>query len=246
MSSAVERSGGAEFCASFASLLDMLSRIAVISPHSSDLEKVRTALRNPLRYTVREFLSMEAVVKELKQFPMDLMVMRYARFDERQVAAATAARRIFQRVGLVLMAKEIAPAARAKVGGIERLRLLDESLETTDLTSVVEKLLRGDGSAARLHPRVRRESSVQIVDANGLTHRAQFLDFAQMGARISFQAIKTFKPRESVQVIYTSSQTGKVQRLEAKVIWSALGGGLMEQFMGVKSQTAGLRFIASY
>lgn len=238
--------GEVPFCAGFALLLDMLSRIAIVSQHSSDLEKVRTAFRNPLRYTVREFLSMEVVAKELRSFSMDLMVMRYARFDERQVAAATAARRVFQNVGLVLLAKEIAPATRAKVGGIERLRLLDESLETTDLTSVVEKLVRGDGSAARLHPRVRRESNVQIIDASGLTHCAQFLDFAQMGARVSFQAIKTFKPRESVQVIYTSSQTGKVQRIEAKVIWSVIGSGLMEQITGVKNQTAGLRFIACY
>lgn len=233
-------------CAGFAVPLDMLSRIAVISPHSSDLEKVRVALRNPLRYTVREFLSMEAVAKELKLFPMELMVLRYASFDERQVAAVTVARRLFRNVGLVLMAKEIAPAARAKVGGIERLRLLDESLEATDLASVVEKLLRGDSTGARLHPRVRRDCNAQIIDESGTTFRAQFIDFAQMGARVSFQGIKTFKPRQSVQLIYTSSQTGKSQRLETKVVWTAIVGSVVEQLMGVKSQTVGLRFIASY
>lgn len=231
---------------SFALLHCMLNRIAIISTSGSDLDRVRAAIRNPLRYTVREFLSMDAVARELSLFPMDLMVMRYARFDERQVASALAARRCFRDVGLVLMAKDILPEARAKVGGIERLRLLEEPFETSDLTAVIEKLLRGDGAAARLHTRVRREGSLQIVDANGLTYRAQFLDFAQMGARIAIQAMAKFKPRDSVQVIYTSSQAGQVQRLAAKVIWSSVDGGLIEQFMGVKQQTAGLRFIASY
>lgn len=225
----------------------MLSRIAIVSNQGFGLEAVHAALRNPLKFTVREFVTMDSVNQGLRQFPMDLLIVRLSRFERQHVQIAEAARRRFPRVGLVIMAKAVEPSARASVSGLARLRLLEEPVETVDLTAVVEKILKGESSSARLHPRIRRSDELKLVDSTGLVHRGRFLDFAQMGARIEFESLVRFKPRDSVQVAYVSSNgTEKSHRIEAKVVWSEISGGFMEQIMGVKQQTVGLRFIAAY
>lgn len=225
----------------------MLTRIALVSPPGPELESIRSILRNPMKYTVREFLSMSAVNQDLKSFPMEVLIMRYPSFEEKHVTVARTARDRFRNAELIFLSPNVVPAARAASGSIGRFRLLEEPAETQDLAAVVDKLVRGDSALSRLHPRAPREDRVQLIDQTGMIHRGQFLDFAQMGARVAFSSIARLKAKESVQVVYTSStDASKLNRIEAKIVWSNLTGGFVDQFMGVKQQSVGLRFIASY
>lgn len=225
----------------------MLTRIAIVSAPGVDLEKIRSAFRNPMKFTVREFLSMDAVVHGLISFPMEILVMRVPIFADRQVASIMKARRRFDGVSILVIAKEVEPSTRVQAAKIENFKLVQEPHEVTDIAAVAEKLRRGDKSALRLHPRARREDVIQVIDARGVIHQGHFLDFGQMGARVSVPSLKKFEPRESVQLIYgSSSQPSKQHRIEAKIVWSSFGGGFVDQFMGVKQQQAGIRFIAAY
>lgn len=225
----------------------MLTRIAVVSSPGEDLEKVRQALRNPMKYTVREFLSMDAVVHGLVSFPMEILILRFSKFEDRHVEMALRAGRRFQTASILALVKSVDPMARLKSMKLERFRLLQEPLEVADLGAIIDKHRKGSSSAQRLHPRARREEDVQVIDREGRIHRGRFLDFAQMGARLSVPSLYRLEPKQSVQIVYkSSSQTGTQHRIEAKVVWSEATGGLVDQFMGVKQQTAGIRFIASY
>ncbi len=206
-----------------------------------------------MRYTVREFLSMPSVIHELVSFPMDILIMRVAKFEEQHIAMVIKARRRFHDAAIVMLAREINPAARLKVTTglsampLDRFKLLQEPLEVTDLAAIAEKFRKYDSSAHRLHPRARRDGLVQIIDKRGLVHRGEFLDFAQMGARLSVPSLQKFEARESIQIVYGStSEPGKQNRVEAKIVWSQFDGGIVDQFRGVKQQTAGVRFIATY
>lgn len=228
-----------------------MTRIALVSRPGQDLEIVRAAFRNPVKFTVREFLSMEAVVQGLVSFPMHLLIMRVQSFEERHLQMLTKARRRFPSTAMITLAKEIPPALRPKIAALDRsissFRVLEEPLEVGDLTALVEKLRRGEPSWHRLHPRARRGEPVQVVDKRGLIHRGHFLDFAQMGARLVVPSLQKFEVKDSVQLIYNSaSEPGRQHRIEAKVVWSSFDGGIVDQFMGVKQQTTGLRFIATY
>ncbi|CAN5641406.1 hypothetical protein BH10BDE1_BH10BDE1_11490 [soil metagenome] len=225
----------------------MLTRIAIVSAPGGDLEKIRSAFRSPMKFTVREFLSMEAVIHGLVTFPMEILVLRVGTFEEKHVDMVLRARRRFHEAAIVTLARDVHPSARLKATRLERFKLLQEPLEIGDLPAIAEKLLNNDPSAHRLHPRARRDGVVQIVDKRGLVHRGQFLDFAQMGARLLVPSLQKFEARDSVQIVYGSmSEPGKQHRIEAKIVWSAFDGGLVDQFRGVKQQTAGVRFIASY
>lgn len=225
----------------------MLVRIALVSAPGADLDKVRAAFRNPMRFTLREFLSMESVVHGLVSFPTDVLLMRIPRFTDRHLVMANKALRRFHKSLVLVLAREVDPSARVKSTGMERFKILQEPLEVADLPAIVEKMHRGEESKHRLHPRARREGMVQIIDQNGVVHRAQFLDFAQMGARLSVASLNKFQPRDSVQIVYGSSaEPGKFHKVEAKIVWSTFSGGFVDQFMGVKQQMAGIRFIAAY
>lgn len=225
----------------------MLVRIALVSAPGADLERIRSAFRNPVRFTLREFLSMESVVHGLVSFPMDVLLMRLPTFNEKHLAVVQKALRRFQKASVVVLAKEVSPEARLQSTGLERFKLLQEPLEVQDLPLIIEKMSRGDQSPHRLHPRARREGLVQVIDRKGVVHRGQFLDFAQMGARLSVPSITKFSPRDSVQIVYGStSEPGKFHKIEAKIVWSTFNGGFVDQFMGVKQQMAGVRFIAVY
>ena len=225
----------------------MLTRIAIVSPPGPELEKIRAAFRNPMKHTVREFLSMDSVLHDLISFPMEILIMRVPVFEERHLLITQKALRRFHTASVMTLAKDVNPSARMKAASFERFKLLQEPLEVGDLAALAEKFRRGDGSSLRLHPRARREDMVQVIDRRGLVHRASFLDFAQMGARISVPSLQRFEPRESVQIVYGStSEPGRQHRIEAKIVWSTFDGGFVDQLRGVKQQTAGVRFIASY
>lgn len=225
----------------------MLTRIAVVSSPGEDLEKIRASIRNPMKYTVREFLSMDAVLAGLASFPMEILLLRCAKFEDRHVEMAIRAGRRFPSAVVMALAKHVEPMARVKSMKLERFRLLQEPLEVSDLAAIIDKHRSGCASAQRLHPRARREQEVQVHDSKGRVHRGRFLDFAQMGARISVPSFYKLEPKESVQIVYNSStDSGRLHRIESKVVWAESSGGLVDQLMGVKQQTAGFRFIAAY
>jgi hypothetical protein len=225
----------------------MLVRIALVSAPGADLDRVRSAFRNPMRFTVREFLSMDSVNHGLISFPMDVLLMRLPTFNEKHLAVAQKALRRFHKSSVVVLSKDVSPAVRLTSTGLERFKLLQEPLEVQDLPLIIEKMSRGDQSPHRLHPRARREGLVQVIHRNGVVHRGQFLDFAQMGARLSVPSMTKFSPKDSVQIVYGStSEPGKFHKIEAKIVWSTFNGGFVDQFMGVKQQMAGIRFIAAY
>jgi hypothetical protein len=116
-----------------------------------------------------------------------------------------------------------------------------------DLVAIIDKMQRGESSQHRLHPRARRDGGVQIIDRKGLVHRAHFLDYAQMGARLSLVGNGKLQPKDSVQIVYGSSaEPGKFHKVEAKIIWATETGGLVDQLIGNQQQMAGVRFIAKY
>jgi DNA-binding NtrC family response regulator len=224
----------------------MLTRIAIVSNPSAELDLIRMAMRNPLKFTVREFLSMDSCVHDLVSFPMEVLLMRVPFFDVKHVSMVLKARRRFHKASVVMMAREVNPMARISATVIQDFKLLQEPMEVQDLVSIIAKMRAGDDSINRMHPRVKRRDLVQIVDSHGQAHRASFIDFAQMGARIaisntSLHSQGALKARESVQVHYSSSSgPGKIHRIAAKIIWSS--GGLASG----SSQTAGVRFIAAF
>ena len=222
-------------------------KIAIVSLPGNDLDKVRSALRNPMKFTVREFLSMQSCTDELASFPMEILILRVSHFDEKQIAMICKVQRRFPAAAVVVLAKEVNPVARLKAATFPRFKLLQDPLEVSDLASIIEKLRKNDPSLHRLHPRARRHDAVQVIDSKGISHRGHFIDFAQMGAKLSVPSLEKFGRQESVQIVYdSSSDPGKLHRIQAKVIWSTFGIGLVDQFMGVKQQFAGVRFIAAY
>lgn len=188
---------------------------------------------------------MESCIHDLITFPMEILILRVQHFDEKQIAMVIKVHRRFHSASVIVMAKEVNPTARAKAAKLPRLKLLEEPLEICDLVSVVDKLRKNDPSLHRLHPRARRQDAVQLIDSKGVVHCGHFIDFAQMGARLSVPSLQKLGVEGSVQILYrSSSEPGKQHRIYAKIIWSKFGVGLVDQFMGVKHQLAGVRFIA--
>lgn len=189
---------------------------------------------------------MESCIHELITFPMEVLILRVPFFEEKHIGMALRAQRRFHLASVIVMAREVNPAARSKAAALKNFKLLQEPMEVQDLVSIIPKLRSQDPalqSLPRLHPRARRRDLVQIIDSSGQAHRATFVDFAQMGARLAISNMSSakFRARESVQIHYgSSSEPGKVHRIEAKIVWSK--GGLASG----SSQTAGVRFIAAY
>lgn len=191
---------------------------------------------------------MESVMNELISFPADVLLLRLPVFTSRHLIMASKVIRKFHNARIFVLSREIDPSAKLKAQSLERFNLLQEPLEVADLPAIIEKQFKGENRVYRQHPRARRKGMVQIIDETGAVHRGQFLDFAQMGARLSLSCLEKLKPKSNVQIVYGSlSEPGKYHKVEAKIIWSAFTGGLVDQFMGgTKQQTAGIRFIAAY
>jgi DNA-binding NarL/FixJ family response regulator len=224
----------------------LFRKIALVAQPGLELASIREMLKNPLRYAVREFLSMDEIKGGLGQYQFDILMLRLKYFDARHLPLLAKTRSAFPRVGLITLASEIDPGARYQVRSLAGHKLLHEPMEIQDLHQVIDKISKGDAQAIRLHPRVRREGMAELVDMkHGYRHPAKFLDFAQMGARLSVSARVPLEKNRCYQLHYPSSvDTSRIHKIETKVIWEKVTSGLGTIVSGPE-QEVGLRFIAA-
>jgi hypothetical protein len=228
--------------------MSLQTRVALISQEGPELQDLRMQLRNPLRFAVKEFHTLEAVTRELSDFAFDVLIIRVPYFHPTHVAMLEKIRRRFSEPALITSAPEIDPSARYQVRKLVNHKLLEEPVETGDLVRLIEKMRAGDPGALRLHPRRRRMGQAEIVDHAGGRHPAKFLDFAQMGARLVVRPRERILRNTHLQLHFAStSDPGKVHRIESVVVWEGFsnGGGMVDSIVNGPHQTLGLRFIAA-
>lgn len=225
----------------------MLSNIALVTAPVPEVAAIRKRLKNALKYNVKEFLSLDEVNQGLATFPFDLLILRLAVFQSAQVATLAKIRARFPHQGLISVSPEIHPSARFQVRDFSRHKLLSDPGEIDDLPQVVGKLLLGGSSTLRMHPRVRRVGECEVVDmSSGQRSPGQFVDFAQMGARLNVQPKIPFKRNTRVELTYRStSDPGRIHRIESNVVWAEISSGIVETVLNGAQQSIGLRFVAA-
>jgi len=225
----------------------VFTNIAIVSQSGPELQEIRKLLRNPVFYTVREFLSLDDVNQGLLDFPFDVLLMRLGCFESMHVNLVLKVRARFPNVGLVTLSPEARPETRYQLKDVYRHKLLLEPLELLDLPRVIEKLVRGELSPTRLHPRVHREGECELVEmGKGEKIPAKFLDFAQLGAKISVHPRSPLKVNTIYQLHYPSTtDRGRIQKIASKVVWAKVSSGMVGTIMKGPHQTLGLRFIAA-
>lgn len=224
----------------------MFTNVAIVAQPGPELNEIRKSLRNPVLYTVREFLSIEGVNQGLTNYPFDVLVMRLNQFGLPHVSLVSKVRARFPRAGLITLSPEISPQARYQIRELPGHKLLQDPLEIADLTNVIDKLVHRDGSPNRLHPRVARQGDCELVDGKGVKIPATFLDFAQLGARLVAHPRSPLKRGGNFQLHYPSTtEPGRTQRIASKIIWEHVSSGMVDTIMKGPEQTLGLRFIAA-
>lgn len=225
----------------------MFTNIAIVAQSGLELQSIRSQLRNPVKYTVREFLSLEDIKQGLRQYAFDILLIRLGRFDSAQVNTVVKVKSYFPRAGLITVSPEISPPARFQVKDIPRHKLLLEPIELEDLAAVVDKMVRGEGSATRLHPRVSRMGECELVDVERKTRiPARFIDFAQMGARISVSPREPLKANSYYQLHYRSTtEPSRIHKIESKIVWGQVSSSMVGTIIKGPEQTLGVRFIAA-
>lgn len=229
----------------------MLTRIALIAAPELGLDVIRRELANPLKYTLREFLSMEEVNTGLASFSAEVLLARFRRFGPEQLRSVQKMRSLFPDTGLVTLVRETDGAAVFASREIPHHKMINENSELPDLARVVEKLRRHEWSGVRLHPRVARRGDAEILVMNPQSAtavakwRAKFVDFAQMGARLVLEENPGRSRLEQgcrVQLHYrSSSEPTKMHRIETKVVWEKEVKG----WISSQERMVALRFIAA-
>jgi hypothetical protein len=224
----------------------LFTRIAIVAQAGPELEAIRQQFRNPMRYTMKEFLN-SGDLSGLGDFKFDVLLMRLNQFGSSNVPMLMRARARFPEASLVTISPKIDPATRFQVRDIIKHKLILEPTETADLVNVVDKLARGDVSSLRMHPRTKREDEAEVTDSKtGQKFKAKFLDFAQMGARLKIAAKKPLQPNARVQLSYQSTtDPNKVHRIESQVIWQYVANGIVDTVFGNSEIVVGVRFIAA-
>ena len=141
----------------------------------------------------------------------------------------------------------IEPSARYDVGSVLGHKILDDENELEDLPAVISNLLEDSHAKQRLHPRARRTGDAEIVDSDGRWEaEAQFLDFAQMGARLMVQTAEPLHAKDRVRVMYRSSaDPSRVHNIESQIMWAEAATSRVESWVSGARQCVGVRFIAA-
>lgn len=222
------------------------ARIALISQPGTDLRSIHHQFRNPARFVLREYHSLAEIDQHLRSFPFEILIIRVPVFVSSHVQMLVKVRGCFPEAGLITCSPDIDPSARFHVRQIQGHKLIQEPLETSDIERVVEKFIRGEKTALRLHPRTPRRDEVEVVDSGGDRAKARFLDFAQMGARVLVQTRQLMPKNTRVQLHYRStSEPGRVHRIESVVVWEDVTGGMIDFLIRGPQRIVGLRFIAA-
>lgn len=221
--------------------------IAPVEPESQELAAIRSRLKNPLRYRVREFLTMAAINEGLGSFPFDVLILWLPKFRLESVALVKKLRLYFPSSSVVIVSPEIDPGARFQIRQTGRLKIISEETELNDLQKVVEVLVAGSAGPIRLHPRVPREGLCKLVDATtGEVISSEFVDFAQMGAQLVLNPRVPLRKGARIQVHYPSmSEPGRTNRIESVVVWTQMKSGMVGTLMNGPTQAIGIRFIAA-
>lgn len=224
--------------------------VAQLNDSRSALNNIRLKLRGDnfiSRYRIREFLSVLDLNSGLKGFQFEIMLIHVPFFRIEHVNVVLKIRQRFPHAGLISLASEIDPSARFRVKDVPRHKLLNENLELDDLTKVIGKLLGADSSYPRQHSRVERIGDCELVNmVNGERTKCQFLDFAQMGARLILQTAVPLKKNTRFQLQYRStSEPDRFHRILANIVWTEFSGGLVDSLVRGVKQTVGVRFIAA-
>jgi hypothetical protein len=226
--------------------MSIQTRIALISQPGPELQLVKAQLRNPLRYQVREFLSLDAISRELGSYPFEVLLMRVPAFVQAHLSMLERVRRRFPDTALITSSPVIEPGARFQARRISNHKLLHEPMELEDLPHIIDKMKKGDASALRLHARTRRDDAAEVIDDHGRRLNGKFLDIAQMGARVVVRSRERIARKTHVQLNYSStSEPGRTNRIAAQVVWEHTTGGMVETLVNGPNQVLGLRFIAA-
>lgn len=225
----------------------MSTRIVLISQPGPELSAIHQLLRNPVQYSIREILSMDHINQGLSDAVFDILLMRIPVFVDRHVGMLGRIRVRFPNAGLITSAGRIESSARFLAKSIRRHKLIQESDELNDLPGIIENLKRGSHSSLRMHPRRPQAGEAEVLDsASGQLMRAQFLDFAQMGARLSVRSRVRIHKNSRIQVRYRSSlDPNRVHRIESLVVWEEMAGTLVSSIANGPQQILGVRFIAA-
>lgn len=231
----------------------MLTRLALIAPPGSSQQRLRGALSRPMVYNVREFQSLVDVQASLAHFPFSVLISRLPAFHVEHVATIQRIAALFPHAGLLTVAPEIDPRARFALRNLNRHALVDEELEFADLDLLIAKVVKArekSPSAARMHPRAKRDDGAVLITTDeayqdDTLHDAKFVDFARMGARVVVSSTNLeVAVKSRVELRYQSSEDRKrVHRLEARVVWIKKTSPLESLLAGSKT-VLGLRFVA--
>jgi hypothetical protein len=221
-----------------------LAKVALISESDPGLEATRQHLRESATLQIHEFLTLDETRRKLGAFNFEIILLRLSNFKSSHVQMLAKVRAHFPKVGLVSLAHEIDPMARFQARNIPGHKLIQEEHELSDLRNVIDKLRRGEVSALRQHARAQRQGEAEILDGHGKVIRAKFVDFAQMGARLVLRSREILQKDMRIQLHYQSStQPGRIHRIEAVVIWNEMSRGVVDAIVSGPMQTVGLRFI---
>ena len=219
-------------------------RLALITQKDGGLQAIRRQLFDPSRYVVREVLSLQETQEQLQDFRFEILLMRIPYFSATHVQMTAKIHAAFPQAGLIASCLEIDPMARFQARNIPSLKILAEPQETRDLSHIIDKLKRKELSGLRQHIRNRREGEAEIIDARGVRLSAQFVDFAQMGARLTLRSKDLLQKGDRIRLQYRSSMDPqKVHLIEAQVAWQSVGGKMMDAIVSGLLQTIGIRFI---
>ena len=225
----------------------MFTRVAIVAQDEPELQSIRSQLRNPVRFSVKEFLTLDGVNEGLALFPSEVLVIRVSSFETKQVPMLMKVRMRFPDKGLITIAPYIDPSARYQVREMAKHKFIHEPTEITDLAQIIDLLAKGETTQTRMHARVKRAGEAELVDVKrGIKYRAKFMDFAQMGARLLVNVTEPIRANSRIQLHYHSTtEPGRIHKIEAQVIWQQLASGLVETLVHGPQQMLGLRFIAS-
>jgi hypothetical protein len=225
----------------------MYTRIALVAAPEMDLQAIRREFMNPIKFNLREFLSMDEVNAELRHSPFDVLMTRFQMFGSSQVAAVNRLRHIFPQIPLISLVRASEGQAVFESRNIVDHKVLYEDTELRDLAQVVEKMRRREISGVRLHPRIFRHGEADLYVMNPQTGspvaawKGRFVDFARMGARLAIQGEGRLQQGCKAQLHYRSSaEPSHIHRIETKVVWERSVGA-----WGANQHQVALRFIAT-
>jgi hypothetical protein len=225
----------------------VFTRVAIVAQDEPELQSIRNQLRNPVRFSVKEFLTLDDVNEGLASFPSEVLVMRVSSFETKQVPMLMKVRMRFPNKGLITVAPYIDPSARYQVREMPKHKLIHEPTEIADLAQIIDLLAKGETTQHRMHARVKRDGEAELVDVKrGIKHRARFMDFAQMGARMLVNVTEPIRANSRIQLHYRSTtEPGRIHKIESQVVWEQFTSGIVDTLVHGPQQMLGLRFIAS-